>query len=72
MSPRVTTCKHGLPEWMCDDCREENDLTKRKNHFIRKRDLSDLAQALTEFEKLSPEDKQWVINEIERIDRGEG
>jgi hypothetical protein len=56
---------------MCDDCAAANDLTKRKTHFIPKRDLNDLAAALTEFEKLSPEDKQWVISEVERIDRGE-
>ena len=35
---------------------------------ISKSDLGDLAQALIEFEKLSPADKEWVRSEIERMD----
>lgn len=35
---------------------------------ISKRDLSELAQVLADFNKLSPRDQEWVRNEIERID----
>jgi hypothetical protein len=38
---------------------------------INKGTLGDLAQAMIEFQKLSPEDQAWVRSEIERIDREE-
>lgn len=74
MSPRppqidITVCRHGAIPDLCIYCHPFE--YHRQGRFIPKRDLSDLATALIEFEKLPEDQKEWVRNEIERIDREE-
>jgi hypothetical protein len=75
MTPRgpfidITVCSHGAIPDLCIYCNPPRE-RRRPSTFIPKRDLNGLAQALIEFERLPEDQKAWVRNEIERIDRGE-
>jgi hypothetical protein len=62
-------CKHGAIDDLCIYCNPERGREHaRRSRFIPKRELTELASAMIEFEKLSEQDKQWVRDEIERAD----